>query len=129
METKAEWIAGNILDIKTGAVADVTMTKGTILDYTGANKGSAATRHSIGVLSHDVAVGDYTYTFPEGSIVLVQAADDSIAVGDQLIPDDTETGKATTGAVGDSSFGIALDESNTADDWIRVKLQKDIVPA
>jgi predicted RecA/RadA family phage recombinase len=126
---KGEYLVGNIEGVPTGQVAAAAMTKGTILDYLGTTTGSAAVYHSIGVLSHDVALGESTYTFDEGSIVLVQAADGSISAGDRLIPDGTEVGKATTAAAGNKTLGIALDASSAKDDWIRVKLINDAVPA
>jgi len=127
MAVKGEWLSTSLGRVKTGQVAAVAMTKGTILNGTGSNKGGSTTVWNMGVLSHDVALGEDTYTFPDGSIVLVQIAS-GVTANDRLISDTTATGKARTATSTEYSFGIALETAATADDWIQVKLKKEIVP-
>lgn len=117
---KGEFISTAIGEAFTGQQAAAALTKGTITNYDGDNKGTAALDFPAGVVSHDVSTGDDVYVFPLQSVVLVQAADGSVSAGDSLIPD---TGKATSASTGDFAFGIAVEASSAADDWILVHLK------
>lgn len=125
MATKGEFLSTTLGREKTGQVAAAALTKGTITNASGTNKGSTATVWAAGVISHDVALGDNTYVFPEGSVVLVQAAS-AITAGNRVVADGTATGKARPATTGEMAIGIALDAATALDDWIRIRLQNTI---
>jgi hypothetical protein len=125
MSTKGEWLSTTLGRESTGQVAVAAMTKGTITNAGGTDKGSTATVWAAGVVSHDVEIGDPVYVFPLGSVVLVQAAS-AITAGNRVVADGTATGKARPATTGEMAIGIALDTVTTLDDWLLIRLQNTI---